>query len=387
MCHARQKRLTGAGLVILLNVTLAGLVHNAAPAAPRHSDRQAYEWVGAHAFEPGCGWSIYCYRVVVPVVLEQIAVDPETRWRWYQAIATAAAGTVTSLATWQFAGGPGAAIIAGVLAQTGYGFSFTAYDPYTADPLVFVFAAAIAWCWFADRWRLALVLGLAGIFVKETVALVSAACLLAALARRRPTWRYWIAAGAAVCVALIAFRWVMDTYFGWGVSANPAAQFASGSWLAVWWDNNPFLVRKLYLLFAPFAFGWCFAALGWRYADRPLRDLALGSVVPFLALCYVQTPERALSNAFFIVVPLAALFLSRVSLGTGLVAAVANGLATAKIGTSTEWLPPSGYLMIPALVVSLWVMYLVLGPQRVQRAQSGGPARGHPAREHRSADQ
>ena len=32
--------------------------------------------------------------------------------------------------------------------------------------------------------------------------------------------------------------------------------------------------------------------------DARLRQLALGAIGPFLALCYVQTPARALSNAF-----------------------------------------------------------------------------------------
>lgn len=355
------------GLLILLNVTLALLVHLAAPQAPRHSDRQAYEWVGQHAFEPNCGWSIYCYRVAVPFLLEQIPLDAERRWRWHQAAAAAAAGSLTTLATWRFAGGTNAAIMAAVLVQGSYGFSFTAYDPYTADPLVFVVAAAIAWCWLADKWRLALALGLAGIFVKETVALVSASCLLAALARDRATWRAWVVSSAIVGLALLTFRGVMDTYFGWGVSANPAAQFASGSWLAIWWANNPFLIRKLYLLFAPFGFGWLFAVLAWCHVTPAWRQLALGSVLPILALCYVQTPERALANAFFIVVPLAAVFLSRAPFSIALAAAIANALVTAKIGSSTTWLPPSGYLMIPAFALTGWVLYLAARSARVVR--------------------
>jgi hypothetical protein len=359
-------------LLIAINTVLAIVVHHLAPEAPRHSDRQAYEYVGQHAFAPDCGWSIYCYRVLVPALLEPIPVDPETRWRWYQASANAVAGTLTSLATFHVAGGISAAIAAAILAQTNYGFSFTAYDPYTADPLVFVFAAAIAWCWFADRWRLALALGLAGIFAKETVALVSAACLLAALGRDRASWRAWVASSATIGIALIAYRWVMDTYFGWGVSANPAAQFASGSWLAVWWANNPFLLRKLYLLFAPFGLAWLFAMIGLRGADLRLRHLAVGAALPFLALCYVQTPERALANAFFVVVPLAALYLSRAPAGLAWATALANGAVTAKIGTSTEWLPPSSLLLIPAALLSAGVLW------NIRRHSPLGAARGQP---------
>lgn len=221
---------------------------------------------------------------------------------------------------------------------------------------MFVIAAAMAWCWTADRWRLAWILGTVGVFAKETVALVAVSCALAALADRRAGWRAWVGAGAAVCAVLLGFHWVMDTYRGWGIAASPAAQFSSGAWLAVWWKNNPFLVRKLYLLFAPFGCGWLFAALGFRSTDDRIRRLAMGAVLPVLALCYVQTPERALANAFFVVVPLGAVYLARAPFLLAVTAAIANGLVTAKIGSSTTWLPPSGLLLVPATLLAAWVV-------------------------------
>ena len=348
-----------AGVLLLLNVGLALLVQSAAPATPRNTDRREYEYVGRHGLEPHCPWSIYCYRVLVPLALERIPVDSELRWRWYQVAATAAAGTITSLMTATIGRSLGAGITASVLVQTSYGFSFTAYDPYTADPLAFVFAAAIAWWWLEDRWRSALAAGLVGIFAKETVAVAALSCALAALITRdRPTWRAWVISGIAVVATLLMFHWIMDHYFGWGVSSNPAAQLSGGSWLARWWQNNPFLIRKLYLLFAPFAFAWVFAPLALRLVDRRLAHLALGSILPIIALCYVQTPERALSNAFFVVVPLAALLLTRGPLALALLTAAANGAVTAKLGSSTTWLPPSQYLMVPAAILAccaVWV--------------------------------
>jgi hypothetical protein len=150
----------------------------------------------------------------------------------------------------------------------------------------------------------------------------------------------------------------MDTYFGWSASGSAAAQWAEGAWLAIWWENNPFIIRKLYLLFAPFGFAWLFAVLGYRAADARLRSLARGVVVPFLALCYVQTPERALSNTFFIVVPLAAIYLSKGPAALTMLAAIANALVTAKVGTSSEWLPSSGLMMIPATLLAATVVWV-----------------------------
>jgi hypothetical protein len=354
-----------AWAIVALNLSLAWLVHVAAPDRPRNQDRAAYEYVGQHGFAANCPVSIYCYRVLVPMALERIPMDSEPRWRWYQVAATAAAGSMTAAMTSRVAGGLGAGVIASLLVQTTYGFSFTAYDPYTADPLVFVFAAALAWCAIADRWVLALGLGLVGVFAKETVALVSLTCALAALGRDRPTWPKWVVSGAAVVATLLGFHWIMDTYFGWGIGNNPAAQFGSGSWLALWWHNNPFLIRKAYLLFAPFGFAWVFALLAVRFAEPPLRRLALGAIGPFLALCYVQTPERALSNAFFIVVPLATLYLIRAPFPIAVLTALANAAVTAKVGSSTTWLPPSRYLMVPALFLALWAIWSIGMPRAV----------------------
>jgi hypothetical protein len=369
--------------LVILNVGLALCVHLTAPDAPRNTDRKEYEYVGRHGLAANCPVSVYCYRLLVPVALEQLPVEPDSRWRWYRTSATAVAGALTALTTRHVSGAPAAAVIASLLAQASYGFTFTAYDPFTTDPLVFVFAAAIAWCWIADRWQLALVLGLIGVFAKETVALVAASCGLAALARDRATWRAWFVSAGVVGAVLVVFHVVMDSFFGWGVGNSPAAALSQGSWLALWWQNNPFLGRKLFILFSPFAFAWVFAALGYLRADARLRQLALGAIVPFLALCYVQTPERALSNAFFIVVPLAAIYLASAPRGVALAAAIANGLVTAKVGSSTTWLPPSGVVLLPAALVAAYAIWLV---ERRPRSDRPGDRSGmYPVQTKRAA--
>ena len=340
------------------NAILAFALQAAAPAQPANTDRQEYEYNGQHPFAGSCPWTVYCYRVLVPVLLEQIPVESEPRWRWFQVSANTVAGTLVSITTAAMTNGLPGAAIAAILVQSSYGFAFTAYDPYTADPLVFVFSATLAWCWLANRWQLALAVGLIGIFAKETVALVSAATALAALVdRQRAGWTRWLMQGVLVVASLLAFHWVMDTYFGWGISSNPAAQFSGGSWIARWWANNPGLLRKSFFLFAPFGFGWLYCAAGVGRAPRDLRRLALGAVLPFLALNYVQNPECALGNLFFVVVPLATITLSRVPFGVALAAAITTGALTAKVGSSTTWLPSSTYLLPVATVAAAAVFW------------------------------
>ena len=328
-------------------------MHAAAPDQPRFSDRNDYEYNARAPLAAFCPNSLYCYRVLVPVMLDQIPMDPEPRWRWYQLLSHVATGTVIAITTSAFA----SPWLASVMVQTSYAFTFTAYDPYTPDPLIFLLAALTLLCWLRN-WPWWVVLIAWGVFAKETVAvIVSAAGLAALLGRDRPRWPTWLVPPALAAGLLLWFHWYMDTYAGWGISRNMASNFSEGSWLAIWWKNNPSIAHKAFMLFSPFGFAWVFAVLGYRWSPRLLQQLALGAVLPLMALVYVQTPERALGNAFFVVVPLAAVFLTRVSPVAAWLVVITNGLVTAKIGLSTDWLPGSSILLVPAALASAWVFW------------------------------
>jgi hypothetical protein len=87
-----------------------------------------------------------------------------------------------------------------------------------------------------------------------------------------------------------------------------------------------------------------------------VRRLALGLVAPLLLLVYVQNVERALGNAFLVVIPAAVIFLSEVPFSVGLVAAIANGLLTARVGLSTQWLPSTPILLALAGLAAAWTV-------------------------------
>lgn len=337
-------------LILLFNGAISFLVLLAAPLQPRLSDRAEYEYTGRHGLAPSCPVTIYCYRILVPVALEQIPLDPEMRWRALQWLAHTATGTVTAIVVSPFA----SPFIASTLLQTSYAFSFTAYDPFTPDPVVFLIAALILSCWMHDRAIAAALIVLVGVFAKETVALIAAAPAIAVLLSDRRTRVRWAGGAVLAWIVLLFFHWYMDTFNGWSISKNPAANFSGGSWLVLWWRNNPSLTRKALMLFAPFGWAWVFAIAGYRSATQALRQLAIGALLPIAALIYVQTPERALGNAFFVIVPLAAIFLSRISPAAGWAAAITNGLLTAKIGLSTAWLPATSILLIPASLTAVW---------------------------------
>jgi hypothetical protein len=349
MLSPRMRRLA---VVVLFNAVLAAAVQALAPAQPRLTDRDEYEYSGRQPLALNCPNTIYCYRILVPVLLDQIPADSERRWRGLQWLAHTATGSIVAMATAPM----GPPLIASILLQTSYAFTFTAYDPYSADPVVFLISALVLYQWLADRALAVAVIATIGVFAKETVALIATVPAIAAMLSDRQTrWR-WATSAVIAWFVLLSFHWYMDTYSGWGISRNPAASFSTGSWLAIWWKMNPSLAKKALMLFAPFGFAWAFSALGYRHASRPFQQLAAGAALPMLALTFVQTPERALGNAFFVVIPLATVFLSRISPAAAWAAAVTNGLVTAKIGLSTEWLPSTSMLLIPATLCSAWAV-------------------------------
>ena len=64
-----------------------------------------------------------------------------------------------------------------------------------------------------------------------------------------------------------------------------------------------------------------------------------------------QTPERALGNAFFVLIPLAVLFAAHAPALGGLAIGL-NALVTAKAGTASVWLPSARWVLLPRRLCS-----------------------------------
>jgi hypothetical protein len=287
----------------------------------------------------------------VPVIVHALPIDPDIAWRGYQIISTATAGTVIASLAGTLAQTGTAPFVASVVVQASYGFAFTAYDPYSAEPMVFVIAALLTWCWITNRPWHALALCVIGVFAKETVALLAGVLGLAALIERPPQWRRWLFPVVASGVLLASFHIASRLWLNWQIASNPAAQLSHGSWFGLWWRNNPLIERKAYMVFGTYGFAWIFAWMGWRLAPRPWRALAVATAPAMLFLMIIQTPERALGNAFFVLVPLAVVFASR-SPALGSVALGLNAVITAKAGTSSAWLPSAKWTLIPAALAA-----------------------------------
>jgi hypothetical protein len=347
-----RKRASTWLLVWLFNAALSAAIAGAAPRQPVLTDRSDYDYNARHWLTALCPNSIFCYRILVPVLLEFVPMESGPRWRAYQWFSHTSTGTIVAMSAASIA----SPLITSLVLQSSYAFAYTAYDPYSADPAVFLIAALTLYLWLLDRTLAMTLMVSVGVFAKETVALIASVPALAVmLSERTRRWRWWMPAAVAWPV-LLFFHWYMDTYAGWSIRANASSNLSTGSWLVLWWRGNS-LVTKAMLLFAPFGFAWIFAVLGYRHATPAIRQLALATVFPIAALTYVQTPERALGNAFFVVVPLASAFLSRVPPAAAWAAAITNGLLTARIGLSSEWLPPSTMLLPPAAAAAAWAFW------------------------------
>src|SRR5439155_2476310 len=154
------------------------------------------------------------------------------------------------------------------------------------------------------------------------------------------------------------FHLLMDRLLGWSEAGSGSADLLGGSWLGRWLTDPTLTVpAHLFYAFIPFGFAWLFAVLGLRRAPERLRGLALGYLIVLPGLVYVQTVERALATAAFVVVPLAALFLADVPAPLGVAAAIANGLLTVRVGLSTGWLPSVPLLFALAAVAAAATAY------------------------------
>jgi hypothetical protein len=349
----------GLGFWLSVCVVNLALACAAGVLAPREigttADRTGYEYVEAHPLAPNCPHSIFCYRVLVPAALDHVHAPEVVRWRGFAIAANTLTGVLLAgLAVAAAFTRPWlTAMVASILYQLSFGATFAIFDPFTPDAAVYLLAACLAVLWWRDRPWLAMVAALIGIFVKETIALVTTAIALAACVQPRARRRPWLIGALVAWVVVIGFHASMDAFAGWTEQGSGSADVLGGAWLSRWLaDGTLTTSSRLLYLFIPFGFAWLYAALGVRGAPRRLQSLALGALLTVPALIYVQTPERALATASFIVIPLAALYLSRAPALLALAAAGTNALLTARAGLSTAWLLPIPYLLILAGTVA-----------------------------------
>jgi hypothetical protein len=307
--------MTAPRFLVAVFATFAGalsLIAWASPSPDRVTDRVVYETTAADVIVVDCS-DLQCFRVLVPWILGRLPGPSVVRWKAYAVISNAAA----AVGVWLLCGTLGWSRRAGLLASTisafGFGSLYTLHDPYTSDPLMYALGPVITNCLLTERIGIATLLSVAGVLAKEF-----AAAPAYALALYHASARQWLPAVRALLVGNAAFlTWAVLTMtlmlkfnYGWGWNGVGSANLTGGAALALWASRQS--MRGIaFAMFNEFGALYVLAPVGFLFASRPMRRLAIVSVPLAALFAYVQQPDRALWNFHYLVAPFAALVLER----------------------------------------------------------------------------
>lgn len=319
---------------------------------PEPTDRGMMEKVGRGVIVRDCA-DLNCFRILVPATLEALPGPSMLRWRGFAAVANTAAAMAAAYLALELGLSPLAATLTAWLSAVGAGSFSTIYHPYNADPFVLALAPVITMLLMRRRWLSAVATATIGILAKEFAAAplyISAAA--SAIERRwRDCGRQFLLAIGVTAIWLV-FHLILMRAFNYSYNDNPSSRLFSGGYLRLWLSHVPPVIAA-YALFGVFGAAWLLLPFGWIEAPAHLKRLALGSIPAALALAYVATPERALWNFFFLVLPIAAIALSRLPVALAAVFVALFGLANLRLGAQMPGVPDARYALALTLAIAL----------------------------------
>ena len=338
-----------AGVLVVL-LAVAGL----AP-APFPTDQQMMETVGQGVIVPGCA-DLNCFRILVPAVVESFPGPSLPRWRAYAVVANAAAAIATGRLALALGLAPGAVTLTIWLSALGAGSFSTVYHPYNADPLVLCLAPIIALLVLRGRTVAAGMLATAGIFAKEFAAApLYVAAVASAVRREWPVFRTRLVLALAVTAAWVALQLVLMSSFNYSYNDNPSSKPLAGGYLRLWLEHvTP--ATAAFGLFGAFGALNLMLPVGWKQSPPALRALCVGAVPALLAFAYVATPERALWNFYFLVIPAGAIVLAQVPPLLSWLFVAAYALANFRIGAQIAQVPASRYALAVSGAIALFAV-------------------------------
>lgn len=338
-----------AGVLVVLTA-VAGL----AP-APFPTDQQMMQTVGQGVIVPGCA-DLNCFRVLVPAVVESLPGPALERWRAYAVLANAAAGIAAGRLALTLGLTPQAVTLTIWLSALGAGSLSTVYHPFNADPFVLFLAPVTTWLLLRGRTGAAGALASVGIFAKEFAA--APLYIVAAAAALR---REWMASGRRLALAVavtalwVAWQLLLMFVFGYSYNDNPSSQPLAGGYLRLWLAHvTPATAASG--LFGAFGAVNLLLPLGWKLAPPVLRSLGVGAIPALLAFVYVATPERALWNFYFLIIPVGAIVLAHVPPMWSWVFVAAYTLANFRLGAQISQVPASRYALVVAIAIALFAV-------------------------------
>jgi len=248
---------------------------------------------------------IHCFRILVPIVVEHLPGPSLVKWKTYAVLTSAAAAVVTGRLCLVLGLSTRAAGFATWIAAFGYGPLVTIFDPYTADPAMYLIGPLLMADVLEDRLGRATIAASIGVFAKEFAA--APMWMFAGVEALRRQWNAVArAALAALTVTTVWFglQTALMMFYNDRYGPNPSVDLLGGGYLRKWVDALGARDAAFYLFFA---FGplYLLMAAGWRHASPTMRQIAVAAVPAVAAFVYVQQPDRALWNFHFVVIPIA----------------------------------------------------------------------------------
>ena len=350
--------------LVLHGLAIAAVLAAVAAATPTPAidDGNTYREIGRRVLIRDCA-TIHCFRVLVPVVLEQLPGRSLVKWKAYAVVAIAVGAVAVGQFCLLLGVAPRAAVAATWMSAFGAGSLYSLYDCYTADPLMYMIGPLIAVAVAQDRIGAAALLGGVGVFAKEFSGAPLWIFAAAAVLERR--WRAasrLLTAAGAVTLVWLSIQVALRVLLHYRHSETASADVLHGAYLAMWLRSVG-TMSAVYLFTSFGALYLLFAAGLVRH--RRNRILALAALPALAAFVYVQQPERALWNFHFIVIPIAVQALD-VLPGWALAAFVASfGVANLRFGAQLP-LRTAAHAAL-ALSVAIAVAAIVLSRHETDR--------------------
>jgi hypothetical protein len=356
----------------VLIAALLGVVAAVAPAPWYPTDRDAYERAARQLIIRDCS-DLHCFRVLVPWVLGRIPGPARFIWKAYAVLMNAAAAIAIGRLTLLLGLSSRAATIAVWISALGTVPLFTLFDPFTADPLMFLAGPLLTAELIAGRRGRAGWLGAVGVLAKEFAAAPLWIFTLWNVLLRRwsAAWRGFVIA-VAVTLVFVTLHLALMTAFNYSYGNSASADLLGGSFLVHWLS---LLTPRTAVAVTVGELGalLLLAPAGFVRAGRELRYLALAAIPATVALSYVQQPDRALWNFHFIVVPLAALILQALPDRWCAAFIAAFALANLRIGAQLKFLPPAGFGLAASAVIAAAAIARTFGTARAATEPSPMP--------------
>jgi hypothetical protein len=349
---AKRTAVTFVALVALL-----GAVAAVAPAPWYQTDRDVYEATARQGFITDCS-DIHCFRVLVPWTLGRLPGSSLFKWKAYAVLATASAAIALGRVSTILGLTSRAAIIGTWIAAFGAVPMLTLFDPFTADPLMFLLGPLLtADLVIGGRGRVAIA-GAVGVLAKEFAAApLWIFTLWAALRRRWDASLRGLTVALGVTLVWVALQLTLMLRFNYSYAGSASSDVFGGGYLARWLS---FVTPRTAASVMVSEFGalLLLAPAGLVRCGKDVRMLAVAALPAAAAFAYVQQPDRALWNFHFIVIPLAALVLQHLSDRWCALFIASYALANLRIGAQLRFLPPAGYPL--ALSSAIAVVAIVL---------------------------